>query len=65
MNIIKYEYAKTAVEKKRGKFMYEKLIDKLKNNPANSYSIQDAEQLADRVLDISGYTGKIGGNTYN
>lgn len=60
MNIIKYEYAKTAVEKKRGKFMYEKLIDELKNNPASNYSIQDAEQLADKVLDISGYTGKVG-----
>ena len=60
MNIIKYEYAKTAVKKKRGNFMYEKFIDELRNNPASNYSIQDAEQLADKVLDISGYTGKVG-----
>ena len=42
MNIIKYEYAKTAVKKKRGNFMYEKFIDELRNNPASNYSIQDA-----------------------
>lgn len=60
MNIVKYEYAKNTVDKKRGKSMYEKLVNELKSKPANKYMIQEAEQLADKVLEMGGYTGKIG-----
>lgn len=60
MNIIKYEFRKYTVDNKRSKSMYENLVNDLKNKPANNYLIQDAEQLADKVLDLSGYTGKVG-----
>lgn len=44
----------------RGKSMYEELVSSLKTNPANSYSIQEVENLADRVLKDGGYSELIG-----
>lgn len=42
-------------KQRRMKPMYEKLIEHLRNNPATSYSIQDAETLAYEVLTCGGF----------
>lgn len=40
--------------------MYENLINELKSNPANEYTIQEAEELARRILKDGGYDNIIG-----
>lgn len=37
---------------------YKMLVEKLSKDPANTYSIQEAELLADKVLEISGYANQ-------
>ena len=55
--IISYAYfnRRNKGTKERGEIMYRELVDKLQNNPANMYSINDAEKLAEQVLEIGGY----------
>ena len=36
----------------RGGIMYEGLVAHLQENPANQYTVKEAEKLADRVLEI-------------
>ena len=34
---------------------YQDLVSSLQSNPANNYTIEEAEQLADTILSIDGY----------
>lgn len=40
--------------------MYKELVDKLQKNPANKYTINEAEKLADEVLEVGGYNNLVG-----
>lgn len=40
---------------RKNTYMYEELVNKLKENPANGCTIRQAEELADRVLKEGGY----------
>lgn len=55
--IISYTYyiKRKNETKERGITMYEQLVVKLQNNPANNFSIDDAEKLAEEVLAIDGH----------
>lgn len=55
--IISYTYyrMRETHTKERGKIMYRELVDDLRNNPANKFSINDAEKLAEKVLAIKGH----------
>ena len=44
----------------RGYFMYEELVSQLRENPANLYTVKEAEKLADRVLEQGGYEDVVG-----
>ena len=46
--------------RERGGYMYEELVRNLQMNPANQYTIKQAEKLADEVLVRGGYEDKIG-----
>jgi len=56
--IISYAYYKNERQKEkiktkeRGEIMYKKLVDSLQNNPKKTFSINDAEKLAEQVLEI-------------
>lgn len=56
--IVKFDTLRYATGKKRGKSMYEKLVSRLKAAPAKKYVVQEAEILADEVLEIYGHVGK-------
>lgn len=56
--IVKFDTLRSATEKKRGKSMYEELVSGLKSAPARKYVVREAENLADKVLKISGHVGK-------
>lgn len=50
---------KFTLNEKRGKKMYEELIEKLKNTPAKEYTVQEAEKLTDKILEIKGLANKV------
>ena len=62
-NIISFNlcYAKwRGKAQERGNFMYEELVSNLQANPANRYTIKQAEKLASHVLEIGGYEDAVG-----
>lgn len=56
--LVKFDTLRFAMEKKRGKSMYEKLVSRLESAPARKYVVREAEILADEILKIYGYVGK-------
>lgn len=59
MEIIEYQSIKFILNEKRGKKMYKELIEKLKSTPAKEYTVQEAEKLADKILEIKGLVNKV------
>ena len=55
-NIISYTfYKRQHIGEERGGNMYTELVDELQKHPATNYSINEAERLAERVLNIDGH----------
>lgn len=60
MKVINFNEVKSTVGKNMKRMIYEELIKKLEAKPAKDYVVKEAEVLADKVLEIGGYTGKSG-----
>lgn len=56
--ILIFKKLNSTMEKERGRNMFEKLVSRLESAPARNYGVQEAENLADEVLEIYGCVNK-------
>lgn len=54
-----YFFGDSNMKERRG-IMYEQLIEELNAHPAHGYNIEDAEKLADKILELGGYKDTLG-----
>lgn len=56
--IVKFTTLTYSMGRKMEKTKYDKLVSRLEATPANNYVVREAENLADQVLELYGYSGK-------